>query len=157
MVKKQFIQVRGNPLYARPAKPNEILRCPATGVIALCQFPDCKHFRGGPIYLREGKHDGPHHGFGFQHIWKERHPALTDRAQAELRVFADVRAVLIAGASIHYEGGTGRDYGRASIAVHSASGVVIVEERRDGVNANIYSVVTHIPTTPKGAIIGRIQ
>ena len=156
MVKKQFIQVKGNPLYARPIKQNANLKCPTTGLIALCQFPACAHFKGGPVYLREGNHHGPHHGFGFQHIWKERHPTETDRAQAEIMVFADIRGVLIVGASIHHEGGTGRDYSRASIAVSTPTGIVIVEERSDGTNATVYSVVTYIPTNPKGKLIGRL-
>jgi hypothetical protein len=156
MVKKQFIQVKGNPLYALPAKANANLKCPTTGLIALCQFPPCAHFKGGLVYLREGKHQGSHHGFGFQHIWKERHPTETDRVRAEIKVFANVRAVLIVGASIHYEGGTGRDYGRASIAVRSPTGMVVVEERADGDNVAVYSIVTYIPTNPKGELIGRI-
>jgi hypothetical protein len=39
MVRKQFIKVKGNPLYALPVKPNANLKCPTTGLIALCQFP----------------------------------------------------------------------------------------------------------------------
>jgi len=150
---KQRIQVKGNQLYATPAKPNTILKCPTTGTIVLCQFPACAHFAGGPVYLREGKHYGPHRGHGFQHIWQEHHIAETDRAQAELKIFAAIRAVLIVGASIHYEGSP---QDRASVSVRSPVGLVIVQENFDQTNAAVYHIVTAYSGQPNGKLIGRL-
>ncbi len=119
----------------------------------LCQFPACAHFAGGPVYLREGKHFGAHSGHGFQHIWKEHHSAVTDRAQAELKVFGIIRAVLVVGASIHHEGSP---QDRASVSVRSPAGLVIVQENRDQTNAPVYHIVTAFSGQPKGRLIGRI-
>jgi hypothetical protein len=153
MVKKLRIQVKGNSLYASPIKPNAILKCPTTGLTALCQFPACAHFGGGPVLLREGKHYGASNGHGFQHIWKEHHAAETDRAQAELKVFAVIRAVLIVGASIHYEAAR---QDRASISVRSPTGLVIVQENLNHANAAVYHIVTAFGGQPHGKLIGRI-
>jgi hypothetical protein len=150
---KQFIQVKGNPQYARPIRPTAVLKCPATDVIELCQFPACEHFKGGPVYLKEGKHYGPNHGYGFQHIWQEHHAGETDRAQAEIKIFAVIRAVLIVGASIHHEGSP---QDRASVSIRSPQGLVIVQENFDHVNAAAYHIVTAFPAQPKGRLIGRI-
>lgn len=156
VTRKKRYSIKDGTLFAPPKKPNAILNCPVTGVTVLYQFPACADFAGGPIYLREGKHTGPHQGFGFQHIWKERFPDKTARDQAEAQVFTAVRGVLIQGASIHHEGGTGRDSNRASISIRSPVGLVIVEERTDSANAFVYNVVTYIRTGPKGILIGEL-
>lgn len=150
---KQFIQVKGNPQYARPIRPTAVLKCPTTGVIELCQFPPCDHFKGGPVYLREGKHYGANHGHGFQHIWQEHHASETDRGQAEVKIFAIIRAVLIAGASIHYEGSP---QDRASVSIRNPQGLVIVQENLNHANAAVYHIVTAFSAQPKGMLIGRI-
>jgi hypothetical protein len=150
---KQHIQVKGNPQYARPIKPNAILQCPITGLTALSLFPVCAHFKGGPIYLREGKHYGAHRGHGFQHIWKEHHAAQTDRARAEIMIFAFIRAVLVTGTNIHHEGSP---VDRASVSVRTSAGLVIVQENLDQTNAAVYHVITAFSGQPHGKLIGRL-
>lgn len=151
--KKQFIQVKGNPLFERPRRPNEILKCSITGNTVLCNFPACAHLEAGPVSLREGAHLGPHRGQGFQHIWKEHHFMITERAAAEKAVFAFIRGVLVTGADIHYEPPSADS---ASISVRSPVGKVIVRQSRDGSNATVYYVITAFAGQPYGELIGQL-
>jgi len=151
MVKKLRIQVKGNSQYASPTKPSAILCHPTTGKNELCQFPALVPFVGGPIYLREGRHFGPHRGHGFQHIWHEHHCTETDRAQAEKKVFAVILGVLVTGASVHFEG----IQDRASISVRNPQGLVIVQQTQDQANNAIYNIVTAFSGQPHGKLIGR--
>jgi hypothetical protein len=73
-----------------------------------------------------------------------------------VKVFSALDRILVPGAKVHYEGGTGRDYDRASISVHNVAGMVIIQERTDGTNAVVYSIVTAYPGYPKGAQIGTL-
>jgi hypothetical protein len=151
--KKQFIQVKGNAQYARPIKPNAILTCPTTGASVLCHFPECAHLASGPVSLQEGKHWGPNKGHGFQHVWQEHFAAIADRGEAEVQVFAFLRAILISGASIHYEP---PNQDRATISVRSPVGLVIVQANSDARNATVYRIVTAFPGQPKGVLIGSL-
>lgn len=88
---------------------------------------------GGPIYLRYGDHS---YNWGLEHIWQAHFASIPDLPTAISTVSTFVSEILLPGTNILYESG------KKSTIVHSATGLVIVEERLDGNNNHFYSVVT---------------
>lgn len=141
--------IAGTPVTAQQLPRNVAILNPATGTPVFGIFPCIElpevTFRGGPIYLRFGKHLGPNRGWGLEHIWLSRFPRVLDLATAKPLVTSLVCGILKPGAAIHYEAELGARAVRSSV-FRSINGVVIVEERADGKNDVFYSVVTAIPT-----------
>ncbi len=72
------------------------------------------------------------------------------------QVIVLICSIITAGATIHYEGGTGSAERRSSV-FKNAAGVVIVEERQDGQNDVFYSIVTAFQAHKvNGPVIGAI-
>ncbi len=158
--KKYVIQAAGSSPFRRPPKPNRPILNPETKAPAFGHIPDLttpgKRFPAGPICLREGKHRGPHKGFGFEHIWREHFAQETDPSVAEQTVIEFVVKILIPGATIHYEGGLGKQSNRVAVC-RRMHGIIILEEILDSTNSVNYSIVTAIPGgKPYGPVIGAL-
>lgn len=158
--KKYVVKAVGGSPFRSPPKPNRPILNPATSAPAFGDIPALatqgKSFSAGPIYLREGKHRGPHQGFGLEHIWREHFSEETDPNVAQQTVVQLVTTILIPGATIHYEGGIGKQSDRVTVC-HRVHGIVILEETFDSSNNVIYSIVTAIPGgKPHGLLIGSL-
>jgi len=97
---------------------------------------------GGEIYLKAGKHYGPHHGFGIRHIWEERghdlikwgYPSFND-------VPRFVSDIIVHGATIVCEFAEMKGYYRL-VVTRSRKGFAVLEARAANANQVYYSVVT---------------
>lgn len=143
----------------KPSKSSPVIN-PTTGLPSFGTFPAINSqgavFAGGPIYLRYGEHYGTSRGWGFEHIWQARFPTAIDIAAATPLVTGLIGRIIVSGASIHYEFGLG-SASRRSTVFRSSAGVVIVEERLDGLNNAFYSIVTAFGATKAyGPVIGAI-
>jgi hypothetical protein len=159
--RKIQIQVAGNPQYAKKPNKASVICNPVTGLPSFGDFPSIDSqgviFKGGPIYLRYGEHRATGAGWGFEHIWKARFHAVIEVTQAQALVTNLLNRILIQGATIHYEFGTGSAHRRSSV-FRSRAGLVVVEERSDGLSGNFYSIVTAFEARQAhGPIVGRMK
>jgi hypothetical protein len=112
-------------------------------------------FLEGEIYLKYGEHRGPNRGFGMEHIWAEHQDSLISNGYTDqMDVARYVSDIIKPNASIHSEFAEMRNK-RVQI-VKSAVGMVILEERLDGYNTPIYSVVTAYLGKAQGPKIGAL-
>ncbi|MBT0719653.1 hypothetical protein HGT71_15525 [Rosenbergiella epipactidis] len=113
---------------------------------------------GGPIYLRAGKHIGPHKGFGIRHIW-EQHGA--DLIRGGYRTFNDVPRfvsdIIVDGANIVCEFNAMKSHDRL-IILRGRKGRVILSAWSNGDDEFYYSVVTAFRNgASNGTAVGRVE
>lgn len=108
-----------------------------------------------PIHLPQGKHVGPHKGFGAKHIFAEHHKEM---AALKLYDITDVPIyickIVCSGTPLYFEGSSWRN--TRLMAVKTSHGTAILEyrDRRDGA---IWSIVTAYSTPKKhGVEVGKI-
>jgi len=125
------------------------------GEIPEISYPEY-HFPNGQIYLRYGKHQGMHRGFGLDHIWEQHSADLIKKGFLEKFDAARYVANIIqSGAKIHCE--FARMKRERVTVLQSRLGIVVLEHRLDGDNADYYSVVTAHPGRAHGTLIGAIK
>lgn len=161
MRRKQKIQVASPPGYGKKPSKATSINNPLSGTAIFGTFPAIStqgvEFEEGPIYLRYGEHFGPKRGWGLEHIWQAHFADALTAADATPMVTGLLNAILVPGATIHYEYNLGSASERSTV-FRSAAGVVIVERKFDGQNRVFYSIVTAF-RTPRahGAIIGKLK
>lgn len=97
---------------------------------------------GGEIYLRAGKHIGPHKGFGMRHIWQERghdlikwgYPTFDD-------VPRFVSEIIVHGTNIVCEFDSMGGYQRV-VVLRGRMGCAVLAPWSNGDDGLFYSVVT---------------
>lgn len=113
-------------------------------------------FSEGEIYLKYGEHRGANRGFGLEHIWAEHQRHLIANGYLEKKDVARYIADIIRPkASIHSEFASIRN-ARVQV-VRSAVGMAVLEERFDGSNMPIYSVITAYLGKAQGPKIGALR
>lgn len=133
---------------------------PTTGTMVYGIVPALKlagmDFPEAEICLLQGKHFGPHRGFGARHIWQEHREAmirmgLSDEASVPHYVAQIVRA----GTPLFFEGGAWTT--TRLLAVRTVSGHAILEFRAQRIRA-IWSVVTAFPgAKTHGTRVGTVR
>ena len=111
----------------------------------------------GPIHLPQGRHRGPHSGFGVAHIWAEHADEIIKQGFPEIDdVPAYAASLIYEGAPIHFPA-TRKMYTTRLQVIAGVRGIVVLEERRDGQNNTFYSIVTAIPGGRRdGPRIGKV-
>lgn len=144
-----------------PLGPRQLHSHPTNGTFCFGNVPAAKLSHivilGGPIHLPQGRHLGPHKGFGVAHIWAEHKSDIIDAGYPQMSdVPAYVGSLIYRGAPIHVPDERKMFSPRLKV-VAGVRGVVILEERLDGQNNVFYSVVTAIPRgRPEGPRIGKV-
>jgi len=133
---------------------NPVTQTPSFGTFPLIESRGIV-FLEGEIYLKHGVHRGPNRGFGMEHIWAEHQNYLIANGYTEkIDVARYVADIIKPKASIHSEFA---EMGNKRVqVVKSAVGMVILEERLDGSNIPIYSVVTAYLGKAQGPKIGAL-
>ena len=119
-----------------------------------------QHFTqpGGAIYLRAGKHIGPHKGFGIRHIWMERghdlikwgYPTFEDVP----RFVADI---IVHGTGIVCEFDKMGDYQRV-IVLRGRKGAAVLAPWPESEGGLYYSVVTaYRNRAPNGKAVAKVK
>ncbi len=113
---------------------------------------------GGVIYLRAGKHIGPHKGFGVRHIWEERGHDLIKWGYP---TFYDVRRlvsdIIVPGTNIVCEFDAMKGYERLIVLTGRIGGGVL-SACPIGEGEIYYSVVTaYRNRTPNGKAVAVIE
>jgi hypothetical protein len=108
------------------------------------------------IRLFQGKHIGPHRGFGARHIWREHGGAIISAGHAdETGVPHFVAQIIRTGTPLYYEGASWKTM--RLMAVRAATGQAILEFRAQREGA-IWSVVTAFPgTKTHGTRVGTVR
>ncbi|MCF6762870.1 hypothetical protein [Pseudomonas fragi] len=113
---------------------------------------------GGAIYLRAGKHIGPHKGFGIRHIWMERgldlikwgYPTFEDVP----RFVADI---IVHGTDVVCEFDKMGDYQRV-IVLRGRKGAAVLAPWPKGESGLYYSVVTaYRNRAPNGKAVAKVK
>jgi hypothetical protein len=132
----------------------------STGIMSFGIVPALKldgvELPDAEVRLFQGKHIGPHRGFGARHIWQEHGEALVRLGVAEeANVAQFVEKIVRAGTPLFYEGASWRT--TRLMAVRTASGQAILEFRAQREGA-IWSVVTAFPgTKTHGTRVGTVR
>lgn len=159
-MRKEIIQVAGNPAFTRPNLVKTRIINPATNTDCFGTFPEipsspvCESFPSGPIQLHHGLHRKAHDGYGLVHMWTEHFNQAPTLGDGTALVIAYIQSVLQPQATIHYEDRTGRRADRTTV-FRSPHGLLIVELGYDGYGNPRYSIITGIPSAnAKGPVIG---
>lgn len=141
---------------------NSFVTNPNTGTPLFGQFPlinvpnSSQVFPQAPIYLKAGDHWGPNKGYGVVHIWQEHFNSQTNYQAALPLAVALVNKIIVPGARIFYEYGTGSDAGKCTV-FKSTHGLAIVTLKTDGQGLPYYSIITVYPSRRvHGQEIGKI-
>jgi hypothetical protein len=133
---------------------------PANGTTSFGTVPALKlsgeDLPDAEIRLFQGRHIGPHRGFGARHIWQEHSGAMTRVGLFEEAGVAQFVAQIIrTGTPLFYEGASWRT--NRLMAVRGASGQAILEFRAQRQGA-VWSVVTAFPgTKTHGTRVGTVR
>jgi len=112
-------------------------------------------FFEGEIYLKYGEHSGPNRGFGLEHIWAEHESYLIANGYPnKVDVAQYIADIIKPKASIHSEFAELRN--RRVQIIKSSVGMAVLEERLDGSNVPIYSVITAYLGKAQGPKIGAL-
>jgi hypothetical protein len=113
---------------------------------------------GGEIYLRAGKHIGPHRGFGIRHIWQERgHDLIKWGYPTFYDVPRFVADIIVHGIGIVCEFGSMSGHQRV-IVLRGRKGAAVLAPWPDGHGGLIYSVVTaYRNRAPNGKAVGKVR
>lgn len=112
---------------------------------------------GGEIFLRAGKHIGPHKGFGVRHIWMERgHELITWGYPTIDDVPRFVSDIIVHGTNVVCEFNEMKGLHRV-IAIRGRKGCAVLAPWEKAGEV-FYSVVTaYRNRTPNGAAVGKIE
>jgi hypothetical protein len=112
---------------------------------------------GGGIYLRAGKHIGPHKGFGVRHIWQERGHDLVKWGYSTFEdVPRFVSDIIVHGANIVCEFDGMAD--QRVVVLRGKKGAAVLAPWSNGKGGLIYSVVTaYRNRTPNGKMVARVH
>lgn len=145
-------------------KINDTINNPKTGTPIFGIFPHITHqrstFSEGPIYLRYGRHTGPHRGFGLVHIFEEHKREIERQTSIQLFSIQDaievipmyINSILVKDAAIHSE----FDLRMRCTIVKTKNGLVLLEPFKDGEDNTYYSIVTAYKGQAKGPRIGAL-
>lgn len=113
---------------------------------------------GGEIYLRAGRHIGPHKGFGVRHIWQERgHDLISWGYPTFYDVPRFVADIIVHGASVVCEFDSIAAYQRV-VVLRGRKGAAVLAPWPNGEGGLIYSVVTaYRNRTPNGKAVARVN
>lgn len=113
---------------------------------------------GGDIYLRAGKHIGPHKGFGVRHIWQERgHDLVKWGYPTVYDVPRFVSDIIVHGTNIVCEFDSMKGNERL-IVLRGRKGCAVLAAWPIGDDQLYYSVVTaYRNRTPNGKAVGVIE
>lgn len=139
------------------------LICPASKSAVFGQVPNIT-LRGtlllpaGPIYLKYGAHFGANHGFGFQHIWAEHCPQMTDHDAAMEEVCQRVTKILQPNTPIFFTNEERPSERKKARVRRLHVGIVVIELRLYDQPSPCYSVVTggFDPGNTKGSQVGAL-
>ncbi len=112
---------------------------------------------GGEIFLRAGKHKGPHSGFGVRHIWMEHGHELIKWGYTTIDdVPRFVAEIVVHGTNVVCEFNDMRGLHRV-IAIRGRKGCAVLSAWEKSGEIH-YSVVTaYRNRTPNGSPVGRIE
>jgi hypothetical protein len=133
---------------------------PLTGRIIFGLIPRLKlggvEYPEANVFLFQGRHIGPNHGFGARHIWAEhRFEMAKDGLQNEWDVSHYVLGIVKTGTPLIFEGASWRK--TRLMAVRATTGTAILEFR-DLREAPIWSVVTAFSgTKTHGTRVGTVR
>lgn len=113
---------------------------------------------GGPIFLRAGKHIGPHQGFGVRHIWLERGH---DLVKWGYKTFYDVPRfvadIIVHGSTVVCEFDKMKGHDRL-IVLRGRKGCAVLAAWSKSDGSMEYSVVTaYRNRTPNGKAVAVIE
>lgn len=113
---------------------------------------------GGEIYLRAGKHIGPHKGFGMRHIWEERgHDLIKWGYPTFYDVPRFVSDIIVHGTNIVCEFNAMKGHDRL-IVLRGRKGCAVLSAWPIGDGKVYYSVVTaYRNRTPNGKAVAVIE
>ncbi|MBA1288312.1 hypothetical protein G7027_06605 [Pseudomonas japonica] len=113
---------------------------------------------GGKIYLRAGKHIGPHKGFGVRHIWAERGHDLCKWGYATFHdVPRFVADIIVHGTTIVCEFDSMKGHERL-IVLRGRKGCAVLAAWPIAADQVYYSVVTaYRNRTPNGKAVAVIE
>lgn len=119
-------------------------------ILAGEDFPEAE------IRLFQGRHVGPHRGFGARHIWQEHSATIMKMGLTEEALVSHFVAQIVrTGTPLFYEGASWKT--TRLMAVRGASGQAILEFRAQRAGA-IWSVVTAFPgTKTHGTRVGTVR
>jgi hypothetical protein len=111
----------------------------------------------GVIYLKQGEHRGPNHGYGATHIWAEHAKEMLAVGFSSLeQVPAFVAGIVQPGSRIYFEAALLRGGRRLSV-VRSSNGMAVLEHKGTWGNPS-YSVVTaYLKAKAHGTLVGTVR
>jgi hypothetical protein len=111
----------------------------------------------GSIYLKQGEHRGPNHGYGAAHIWAEHSREMMSVGFSALeQVPAFVASIVMPGSRVYFEAAQLRGGKRVSV-VKSSNGMAVLEHKGTWGNPS-YSVVTaYLKPRAHGTLVGTVR
>jgi hypothetical protein len=140
---------------------NLLLQNPTTGLSSFGYIEEVRVsgilIPGGCIYLKQGEHRGPNHGFGAAHIWAEHAKEMLSVGFASMELVpAFVATIVQPGARVYFEGSQLRGGKRVSV-VRTSNGMAVLEHKGTWGNPS-YSIVTaYLKAKTHGTLVGTVR